>query len=221
MRVATERTTHGLDASRACDDTWRWNGERLASRLAARAACGLTSRADMARRVLIITPTYNERENLRTFLDRVFAVAADVNVLVIDDNSPDGTGQLADEIAASDRRVNVLHRPGKMASGARTSPASAAPSTSATTSCSRWTPTSRTTRSTSRVPACDRRRCPDRDRLAQHSRRRRRGWGPTRHIISKGGSLYSRTILGLGVHDLTSGYKAFTRQASKRSTSKA
>jgi dolichol-phosphate mannosyltransferase len=39
------------------------------------------------------------------------------------------------------------------------------------------------------------------------------GWGPTRHIISKGGSLYSRTILGLGVHDLTSGYKAFTRQA--------
>src|SRR4051812_23561535 len=71
----------------------------------------------MPRRVLIITPTYNERDNLRVFLDQVFAAAGDAHVLVVDDNSPDGTGVLADEIPAADSRVRVLHRPGKLGLG--------------------------------------------------------------------------------------------------------
>ena len=71
----------------------------------------------MTQRVLIITPTYNERDNLETFLSLVFGALPTVHVLVVDDNSPDGTGKLADEIASKDERVKVLHRPGKMGLG--------------------------------------------------------------------------------------------------------
>ena len=62
------------------------------------------------RRTVICLPTYNERDNLPLLLEAVFAVVPDVHVLVIDDNSPDGTGALADDWAARDPRVHVLHR---------------------------------------------------------------------------------------------------------------
>ena len=68
-------------------------------------------------KTLIVTPTYDERENLAPFLDGVFAVVPDAHVLVVDDNSPDGTGALADRIAESDERVHVMHRPGKLGLG--------------------------------------------------------------------------------------------------------
>ena len=59
---------------------------------------------------LIIIPTYNERENVRAIAAAVFASSSDVDILVVDDNSPDGTGSIADEMAAADPRVKVLHR---------------------------------------------------------------------------------------------------------------
>ncbi len=59
---------------------------------------------------LIIIPTYNERENVRAIAKAVFAAADDVNILFVDDNSPDGTGSIADEMAAADSRVQVMHR---------------------------------------------------------------------------------------------------------------
>ena len=65
---------------------------------------------------LVIIPTYNERENLRGVAGRVLAQGADV--LVVDDNSPDGTGAIAEELAARDPRVHVLHRAGKEGLGA-------------------------------------------------------------------------------------------------------
>ena len=74
-------------------------------------------------KALVIIPTYNERENLRELLRQIFAVgeglapAHRLEVLVVDDNSPDGTGALADEMAAADPRVHVLHRAGKMGLG--------------------------------------------------------------------------------------------------------
>ena len=68
-------------------------------------------------RVLVIIPTYNERENVGWIVPAVLA-AAPVDVLIADDNSPDGTGQLADDLAADDARVHVLHRPGKQGLGA-------------------------------------------------------------------------------------------------------
>jgi dolichol-phosphate mannosyltransferase len=59
---------------------------------------------------LIIIPTYNERENIHAITEAVFKKAPDTDILFVDDNSPDGTGALADEIAAVDPRVNVMHR---------------------------------------------------------------------------------------------------------------
>lgn len=68
---------------------------------------------DPASRVIVIIPTYNERLNLRSTVARLRRAVPGADVLVVDDNSPDGTGQLADSIAANDRQVKVLHRPNK------------------------------------------------------------------------------------------------------------
>jgi dolichol-phosphate mannosyltransferase len=68
-------------------------------------------------KALVIIPTYNERENLIELLGKIFALGLPVEVLIVDDNSPDGTGALADEMAAADPRVHVIHRPGKMGLG--------------------------------------------------------------------------------------------------------
>ena len=72
---------------------------------------------DGARRAVICLPTYDERENLAPILAAIHAAVPDVDVLVVDDDSPDGTGRLADEIAARDPRVKVLHRAGKQGLG--------------------------------------------------------------------------------------------------------
>ena len=68
-------------------------------------------------RVLVVVPTYDERENLPGILARIRAAVPDAHVLVADDASPDGTGDLADEWAARDGHVHVLHRPGKQGLG--------------------------------------------------------------------------------------------------------
>jgi dolichol-phosphate mannosyltransferase len=66
-------------------------------------------------RITIVTPTYNEAENLPRLVSALFSLPLDLHVLVVDDSSPDGTGQIADELAvAFPGRVEVLHRPGKM-----------------------------------------------------------------------------------------------------------
>ena len=70
-----------------------------------------------AERALVIIPTYNERENITRIIDLVLYQDPSIDVLIIDDGSPDGTGQLADEIAAINPRVNVIHRPSKMGLG--------------------------------------------------------------------------------------------------------
>ena len=66
---------------------------------------------------LIIVPTYNELENIRRLLPELMALGPDIRVLVVDDNSPDGTGKLADEMAVENERISVLHRPGKLGLG--------------------------------------------------------------------------------------------------------
>ncbi|MDK4243265.1 polyprenol monophosphomannose synthase [Corynebacterium pseudodiphtheriticum] len=64
-------------------------------------------------KTLVIIPTYNEKENLPRIVGRLRKAQSDVNVLVVDDNSPDGTGELADKLASTDEQVHVLHRAGK------------------------------------------------------------------------------------------------------------
>jgi dolichol-phosphate mannosyltransferase len=69
-------------------------------------------------RVLVIIPTYNEADNIRTIVGRVRRAVPEVDVLIADDNSPDGTGAIADELAAADPQIHVLHRAGKEGLGA-------------------------------------------------------------------------------------------------------
>jgi dolichol-phosphate mannosyltransferase len=71
-------------------------------------------------RLLVATATFNERDNLAELVAAIHAQVPAADVLVIDDNSPDGTGRLADELAQRDRRVHVLHRPGKLGLGTAT-----------------------------------------------------------------------------------------------------
>jgi dolichol-phosphate mannosyltransferase len=68
-------------------------------------------------RLLVSLATYNERDNLSALICDIHTFAPQADVLVIDDNSPDGTGKLADELAARDPRIHVLHRPGKQGLG--------------------------------------------------------------------------------------------------------
>jgi dolichol-phosphate mannosyltransferase len=69
-------------------------------------------------RVVVIIPTYNERENLDPIVARVRSSVPGADVLVVDDNSPDGTGELADKLSTGDQQISVLHRPGKGGLGA-------------------------------------------------------------------------------------------------------
>jgi len=71
-------------------------------------------------KTLVTVATYNERENLPELIQQIHCVGPTLEVLVIDDNSPDGTGALADELAEQDARIHVLHRPGKLGLGTAT-----------------------------------------------------------------------------------------------------
>lgn len=73
--------------------------------------------ADLGR-IVVIIPTYNERENVELIVGRVRAALPEVHVLIADDNSPDGTGEIADRLAAADDQVHVMHRRGKEGLGA-------------------------------------------------------------------------------------------------------
>lgn len=167
----------------------------------------------MPRKVLVVTPTYNERDNLENFLSSVHGAQPGVDMLVVDDNSPDGTGKLADDIASRDDRVHVMHRAGKLGLG------------SAYVEGFRWG----LARDYDVIVEMDADLSHDPRYLADMFKAFDdgadlvvgsrnipgggvEGWGLGRHFISKGGSLYSRTILGLRVKDLTSGYKAFRRE---------
>jgi dolichol-phosphate mannosyltransferase len=68
-------------------------------------------------RVIVCLATYNEKDNLAALLQEILAMVPHADILVIDDNSPDGTGRLADELRAADNRVHVLHRAGKLGLG--------------------------------------------------------------------------------------------------------
>jgi dolichol-phosphate mannosyltransferase len=165
-------------------------------------------------KTLIVTPTYNERDNLERFVEGVRQRLPEADMLIVDDNSPDGTGEIADKIARADRNVRVLHRPGKLGLG------------TAYTDAFRKGLSEGYQRFFEMDAdfSHDVRYLPDfvnaLDQGADVVIGSRNipgggveGWGLGRHVIAKGGSLYSRSILGLGVRDLTSGYKAFTKRA--------
>jgi dolichol-phosphate mannosyltransferase len=163
---------------------------------------------------LIVVPTYNERDNIEVLVEAVFRAAPAAHVLVVDDASPDGTGEMADRLAAADPRVHVLHRAGKFGLGTAYLEGFAW----GLARDYRWF--FETDADLSHDPAALGLFFAAFDRGAEvvvGSRNVRggtvQGWGPHRHVISKGGSLYARFVLGVSVHDLTTGYKGFTRRA--------
>jgi dolichol-phosphate mannosyltransferase len=168
----------------------------------------------MGSRTLIVTPTYNEKENLPRFVDAVRAAFPEADMLIVDDNSPDGTGDLADAIAAKDSHVRVMHRAGKLGLG--TAYIQAFQKGLGEGYDRFFEMDADLSHDVKYLPDFVR-ALDDGADVVIGSRNIPgggvEGWGLGRHVISKGGSLYSRTILGLGVRDLTSGYKAFTRRA--------
>jgi dolichol-phosphate mannosyltransferase len=165
-------------------------------------------------RTLIVTPTYNERDNLERFVSEVRAAFPEAHILIVDDASPDGTGEIADAIAAKDANVRVMHRPGKQGLGTAYTQAFAR---GLQEGYDRFFEMDADLSHDVRYLKDFVRALDEGFDVIIGSRNIPgggvEGWGVGRHVISKGGSLYSRSILGLGVKDLTSGYKAFTRRA--------
>ncbi len=159
--------------------------------------------------VLVIIPTYNEAENIGPIVARLRAAVPDADVLIADDNSPDGTGRLADDLAAADDHVHVLHRKAKEGLGA-TYVASF-----------RWglergygvlvEHDADGSHQPEQLPSMLRAlRTAD---MVKGSRWVQGGsvvnWPWHRKLLSQGGSLWSRTLLGLPIKDVTGGFTAF------------
>jgi dolichol-phosphate mannosyltransferase len=163
-------------------------------------------------RILVIIPTYNEAENIEPIVARVRTSVPEAFVLVADDNSPDGTGDLADKLAAADDHVQVLHRKGKEGLGA------------AYIASFRWgieqgydvlvEMDADGSHQPEELPRLlDALRDAD---LVLGSRYVRGGavknWPKSREVLSKGGNIYTRLAIGVPLRDATGGYRAFRRE---------
>lgn len=169
-------------------------------------------------RVVVIIPTYNEAENIRPIVDRVRDVAPRVHVLVADDNSPDGTGDIADELAAADDRVHVLHRPGKAGLGAAYLAGFAwAKEHGFDVACEMDADGSHAPEQLPDLLAA----LTDAD-LVMGSRYIPDGkvvnWQFHRLALSRGGNIYIKVVLGLPVADATGGFRAYRMPVLDRIT---
>jgi dolichol-phosphate mannosyltransferase len=168
-------------------------------------------------RVLVVVPTYNERENLPLILGRIRAAVPSAHVLVADDSSPDGTGDIADEWVSRDDHVHVLHRPGKAGLGA------------AYIDGFRWglgngydvlvEMDADGSHQPEQLPSLLERVAAGAD-LVLGSRWVPGGsvvnWPKHREVLSRGGNLYVRMALGVSLRDATGGYRAFRATALEK-----
>ncbi|MGW8375939.1 polyprenol monophosphomannose synthase [Streptomyces sp. ODS28] len=158
---------------------------------------------------LVIVPTYNEADNIKPVVTRVRSAVPEAHVLVADDNSPDGTGKIADELAAEDEQVHVLHRQGKEGLGA------------AYLAGFRWG-IERGYDVLVEMDADGSHQPEELPRLLTALRGadlvlgsrwvpggRIVNWPRSRQFLSRGGSTYSRLLLDVPIRDVTGGYRAF------------
>lgn len=168
-------------------------------------------------RVLTVIPTYNEKENLPVVVERLRAAVPDCDILVVDDNSPDGTGQLADSMAAEDSHINVLHRTIKDGLGGAYLAgfdwgleAGYDVLVEMDADCSHQP---------EQLPLLLQAIEGGAD-LAIGSRYvpggKTKNWPLHRQILSRGANLYTRLILGTKVKDITAGYRAYRREALQK-----
>lgn len=165
----------------------------------------------MTSRVLVVVPTYNEAATLPAVVERTVERTTEADLLVVDDASPDGTGRIADDLAAADPRVHVLHRPRKTGLG---------PAYRAGLG---WGLQHRYELLVEMD--ADLSHDPDQlpDLLAGAERAdvvvgsryvpggRIRNWPPHRRLLSAGGNWYVRAVTGMPVRDATSGYRVYRR----------
>lgn len=170
--------------------------------------------AKLSDKTLVIIPTFNEKENLPLIIDRLLTAEPErVEVLVVDDSSPDGTGELADELAAKEPRIHVMHREGKGGLGG------------AYIAGFKWG-LERDYEILCEMDA-DGSHSPEQlhlllDRIdagaemVLGSRYVRGGktvnWPASRHLLSRGGNLYASIALGASLSDITGGYRAYRRE---------
>jgi len=163
---------------------------------------------------LIVVPTYNERDNVRDIAARLLAALPVADVLFVDDNSPDGTGAIIDEMAAANPRVHVMHRAGKLGLG------------TAYIEGFTWG-LARDYQYLFEMDADgshDPKYLPQMLALAEDGADAAIGsryvpgggtenWGLGRQLISRGGGMYARTVLGIDVRDVTAGFICWRRSA--------
>ena len=163
--------------------------------------------------ITVVTPTYNEAQNLPKFVSALFALPLEIRLLIVDDNSPDGTGKIADQLASKDERIHVLHRPGKL--GLRSAYLNAfqyllheetdaiAQMDADFSHDPRVLP-----EMVKRLGSCD----------VVHGSRYVDGgsvderWPLWRRALSAFGNFYARSILGFPVQDVTTGYRLWRRE---------
>lgn len=166
------------------------------------------------RGVWVVLPTYNERENLEAISAAILEALPEASLLVVDDNSPDGTGLLADTLSAADPRIAVLHRPGKQGLGVAYrhgfKRVLELPDTRAVVQMDadfshdpRDLPRLLAPLMQSADLALGTRYMSGGDTV---------GWPWYRRLISRGGTLFARTVLLLPYRDLTGGFKAWRRE---------
>ncbi len=160
--------------------------------------------------VAVIIPTYNERENLELIVSRVHAAVDSADILVVDDGSPDGTGEIADKLAATDERIHVLHRQGKAGLG------------SAYIAGFRWA----LERGYGAMVEMDADGSHQPEELPRLLAALEKGadlvigsrwvpggtvhnWPKSREFLSRGANTYARIMLGIAIRDATGGFRAY------------
>ncbi|HEU4361113.1 MAG TPA: polyprenol monophosphomannose synthase [Mycobacterium sp.] len=167
---------------------------------------------------LVVVPTFNERENLPLILTRLQQARPDVHVLVVDDGSPDGTGALADQLASADPdRIHVMHRTTKAGLGA------AYLAGFAWGLSRQYTVLVEMDADGSHAPEQLHRLLDAIDDGADLAIGSRyvdggtvRNWPRRRLVLSKTANIYSRLMLGVGIHDITAGYRAYRREVLEK-----